>query len=66
LAHGLVAARTPEASYQGAASGGDFSVRMIDGTDNRIAGDEYLNHWYNAWRILDGDAFFVDAPFDLP
>ena len=53
-------------TYQGAASGGDFSVRMIDGTDNRIAGDEYLNHWYNAWRILDGDAFFVDAPFDLP
>jgi len=45
---------------KGQASGGDFSVRGISAADNAAAGI-MLNRWYNTFRILDGDAFYVDV-----
>ena len=44
--------------YQGAKSGGDYSVREISKGDNEQSG-QYLLAFYAAWRLLDGDAFRV-------
>jgi len=35
-------------------------VRGISAADNAAAGI-MLNRWYNTFRILDGDAFYVDV-----
>jgi hypothetical protein len=43
---------------EGAASRGDFSVRGIDSGQNQRAG-RALNAWYNTFRMLDGDQFYV-------
>jgi len=40
-------------------------VRVIDGDHNVQAGED-LNRWFNAWRMLDGAAFFVDVPVTIP
>lgn len=47
-------------TYEGAASGGDFSVRGIPSNQNQAAG-RALNAWYNTFRILDLDRFYVDV-----
>jgi hypothetical protein len=41
-------------TYEGAKSGGDYSVREIPYKDNERAG-QYLLAFYAGWRILDGD-----------
>ncbi|GHK05869.1 hypothetical protein SY2F82_76660 [Streptomyces sp. Y2F8-2] len=50
----------PFASTKEGSTKGDnrFSVRLIDGKDNRKGG-ERLNHVYTLNRILDGDPFYV-------
>ncbi|MFD1148046.1 NucA/NucB deoxyribonuclease domain-containing protein [Saccharothrix hoggarensis] len=49
------------ATHQGAARGdGRFSVARIPGPDNEAAG-RWLGAWYSYDRILDSDAFHVDA-----
>lgn len=45
-------------THEGAASGGDFSVRGIPSRDNQTAG-QWLGDWYNTFRVLDGQEFFV-------
>jgi hypothetical protein len=45
-------------TYEGAGSGGDFSVRGISRSDNRLAGTR-LGDWYNTFRILDRQPFYV-------
>ena len=45
-------------THEGAASGGDFSVRGISRPDNQAAGRR-LGDWYNTFRVLDGQSFFV-------
>lgn len=47
-----------KSTLEGAASGGDFSVRYIASAENRTAGSR-LGAWYGSDRILDGDAFGV-------
>lgn len=56
---GLECDEFPFAStLQGAASGGDFSVRGIPAADNQ-AGGAALQAWYNVFRILEYDEFYV-------
>jgi Deoxyribonuclease NucA/NucB len=45
-------------TYQGAASDGDFSVKVIAKDDNQEAGSRFGN-WYTSDRILDGDSFDI-------
>ncbi|MEU6097836.1 NucA/NucB deoxyribonuclease domain-containing protein [Streptomyces sp. NPDC047079] len=57
---GLECDEYPFASTKEGSTKGDnrFSVRLIDGKDNRKGG-ERLNQVYTLNRILDGDPFYV-------
>lgn len=48
------------ATNQGAAAGGDFSVKRIDASDNRRSG-ALLGCFLASQRVLDGDEFYVDV-----
>ncbi|MGW2492581.1 NucA/NucB deoxyribonuclease domain-containing protein [Streptomyces sp. NPDC001606] len=57
---GLQCDEYPFASTREGSTKGDnrFSVRLIDGTDNRKGG-ERLDQMYTLNRVLDGDAFYM-------
>ncbi|MGW1982040.1 NucA/NucB deoxyribonuclease domain-containing protein [Streptomyces collinus] len=57
---GLECDEYPFASTKEGSTKGDnrFSVRLIDGPDNRKGG-ERLNEMYTLNRMLDGDPFYV-------
>ncbi|GGW39609.1 hypothetical protein GCM10010503_14910 [Streptomyces lucensis JCM 4490] len=57
---GLQCDEYPFASTKEGSTKGDnrFSVRLIDGTDNRKGG-ERLNEMYTLNRVLDGDPFYL-------
>ena len=48
------------ATNQGAAAGGDFSVKRIDSSDNRRSGAR-LGCFLASQRVLDGEDFYVDV-----
>jgi hypothetical protein len=57
---GLECDEYPFASTEEGSTKGDnrFSVRLIDGPDNRKGG-EYINAVYTLNRVLNGDPFYV-------